>query len=65
MHPRVIQGRRVCHTRPIQKGGSALLLSNKDYEYPIRGLPKDKMVSMSGGSIIRTQPVRRPIKIML
>lgn len=52
---------------PMKKGGApALLLDNKQFEYPIKGLTKKmKMVSMSGGSVIRTQPVKRPIKILL
>ena len=63
----IIHPHKVVHSSRVINGGApALLLDNKRFEYPIKGLTKQmKMVNMSGGSVVKTQPVKRPIKILL
>ncbi len=57
---------RIVHKRKMKGGGSpAVLLDNPAFDYPIRGSSKKSMVTMSGGSVMRTTQVRKPIKILL
>ena len=66
-HSRTVvnQNGRVVHKRKMKGGGGSLLLDNPAFDYPIKGQSKKSMVTMSGGSVMRTTQVRKPIKILL
>jgi len=64
----VVSHRGVVHSGKVKMGSGspALLIDDKRGEYPIRGLTKQmKMVSMGSGSVMKIQPVKKPIKILL
>ena len=70
LHPGrvVLTHKGVVHSGKVKMGSGspALLLDDKRGEYPIRGLTKQmKMVNMSGGAVMKIQPVKKPIKILL